>query len=52
VPAKIVRRYDPATGWLPPLPEVPLDDETLAQIAKLIDDGSLTELPKPDELAG
>jgi acetyltransferase-like isoleucine patch superfamily enzyme len=52
VPAKVVRRYDPASGWFPALPEVPLDDETLAQIAKLIDDGALTELPKPDELAG
>jgi hypothetical protein len=52
VPAKVVRSYDPETGWYPPLAEVPLDDEALAQIAKMIDDGSLTELPKPDELAG
>ncbi|MEV5750881.1 acyltransferase [Actinoallomurus sp. NPDC052308] len=35
VPAKVVRRYDPESGWRPPFPETPLDEATLAALAEL-----------------
>ena len=37
VPAKVVRRYEPGSGWFPPLPETPLDADTLAKIAELVE---------------
>jgi hypothetical protein len=51
VPAKVVRSYDPETGWLPPQPEVPLDEETLAQIAELTGDRKPAKVPEPGERA-
>ncbi len=41
VPAKVIRRYDPATGWSPPMPEAVLDEATLARLAELDDSGEL-----------
>ncbi|GLY78312.1 acyltransferase [Actinoallomurus iriomotensis] len=51
VPAKVVRSYDPESGWLPPQPEVPLDEETLAQIAELTGDRKPAQVPEPGERA-